>query len=420
VKKTFALATVVRSREPRLLLTGQSVSNFGDGVGYVAFSLLILDMTHSVKDLSYFAAIRTLPMVLMLLVGGAITDRFSRRWLLLASDFGRGLITSTVTILAMLGVLHFWELLVYSALFGIFDSVFMPAISAITPEIVGEELLPAMNSAGPLMNSLMNQMIGPAVGGILTAISSTLGIGVDAATFLFSALMLLMMKPTPTPLRAEGTSMISEMRGGLRFFFSTRWMWTTCISVTAMNALVFMPSFALLPFFYRHDLHLSKAAVGVAFGVGGACGALGALTSSNLKIPRRRIRVMWTYWSIATLSGLFIGIATNVETAVLFPIVSLSGIVFGGVIFQTMMQTEVPTEMMGRASSIDWFLSLGLAPVGIVVAGALANSWGVRRYFVIMSLLCALPGLWILISPRINEVDRHRVAGDEVTTPTAS
>lgn len=409
MKKSFALLTLLRSREPRLLLTGQSVSNLGDGIGYIAFALLVLDLTHSVKDLSYFAAARTLPMVAMLLLGGAVTDRFSRRWLLLISDFGRGVLTAVVTVLCVSGALHFWELLVYSALFGFFDSVFMPSINAITPEIVSEDLLTAMNSANPLINSLMNQMIGPAVGGLLSAVSTSLGIGIDAGTFFFSALMLGLMKPTPRPDQGSDSNIFSEMKGGLKFFFQTRWMWTTCIAVSLVNGLVFMPSFSLLPYFYRQDLHSTKAMVGIAFGIAGTFGALGALASSNLAIPRRRIRVMWTYWTIGSLSGVLVGIATNIAVALLFPIICLTTIVFGNVIFQTMMQTEIPKEMMGRASSIDWFFSLGLAPIGLVVAGALANDWGVRRYYVVMSVICTIPGLWLLISPKVNAVDQKRI-----------
>jgi len=333
----------------------------------------------------------------------------SRRLLLLISDFGRGVLSAAVAALCVSGLIKFWELLAFAGLFGLFDAVFSPSITAITPEIVSEELLPAMNAAGPFTNSLMGQMIGPAVGGALTAFSASLAIGVDAATFFFSALMLFVMKKTPRPQQTSSTSIFEEMKGGLSFFFQTRWMWTTCIAVAFINALVFMPSGALLPYFYRHDLHLTKVTVGFAFAIAGAFGTVGALVSSNLKIPRRRIRVMWMYWIIGTLSALFIGIANNLAVAIIFPIISLITMLMGNVIFTTMMQVEVPKEMLGRASSIDWFFSLGLGPLGLVLGGILASHWGVRTYFVVMGVACAVPGTWILLSKRINEVDRSRL-----------
>jgi hypothetical protein len=82
----------------------------------------------------------------------------------------------------------------------------------------------------------------------------------------------------------------------------------------------------------------------------------------------------------------------------------------GNVIWESMMQTEIPKEMLGRATSVDWFLSLGLSPVGLVVAGLVANEWGVRTYFIVFSIACTVPGLWVVISRRINEVDAGRVS----------
>jgi hypothetical protein len=68
------------------------------------------------------------------------------------------------------------------------------------------------------------------------------------------------------------------------------------------------------------------------------------------------------------------------------------------------------TRSAGRASSVDWFVSLGISPIGLVVAGALSNCIGVRTYFVVMALVTSLPGLYILMSRRINASDRQRVS----------
>lgn len=86
------------------------------------------------------------------------------------------------------------------------------------------------------------------------------------------------------------------------------------------------------------------------------------------------------------------------------------------------MQTEIPKEMLGRATSVDWFLSLGLSPVGLVIAGLLANDWGVRTYFIVFSIACTVPGIWMVISSRINAVDAERVSATETVErlPTTS
>jgi MFS family permease len=410
MKKKLALVQLAGHREPRLLVFGQAISSFGDGVSFVALTLLILTTTHSASKLSWFVAARMIPLVVFLLLGGAIVDRFSRRTLLLISDSARAVLTAILVVMLGNGVLRYWELLVFGVLFGSFDAVFMPAISALTPEIVPEELLPAMNAVRPLANNLMGQMIGPAVGGAIAAASTTWALGIDCATFVISSASLFAMHPTPAPARTLGTSMLSEIRAGVRYMRSIKWFLSGLSVVTFMNALVFMPMSVLIPYFLLHDLHTSKILVGYTFAVMGLSGTVGALVAANLKTPKRRVRTAFTYWMIASLSALVFAFATDWWEVLIFPLVASPMMLLGNVIWESMMQTEIPKEMLGRATSVDWFLSLGLSPVGLVVAGLLASEWGVRTYFIVFSIACTVPGLWIVISKRINAVDAGRVS----------
>jgi len=409
MKKKLAIVQLARHREPALLVSGQTISNFGDGVALVALTLLVLDTTHSVTKLAWFAAARMTPLVAFLLVGGAIVDRFSRRVLLIISDVARAVLTAVLVVMIASGLLRFWELIIFAILFGCFDAFFFPAMSALTPEIVPQELLPAMNAVRPLANNLMGSMIGPAVGGILAAISTSLAIGVDCATFVVSATALLLMKPTPKPVRNEANSMLSDIKEGVHFVRQTRWLWTTLLGVALVNAFLFSPMFVLIPFFLRHNLHLGKDYVGFAIAASGVAGAIGALVTANLPLPKRRVRVMWTYWTIGTLAALIMGFATNFWEIIIFPIIASPMMIFGNVIWESMMQSEVPRELLGRASSVDWFVSLGITPLGLVIAGEIANYVGVRTYFVVLSVVCVLPGLYILKSKRINAIDAPRV-----------
>jgi MFS family permease len=418
VKKKLALVQLAKHREPRLLVTGQTISQFGDGVALVALTLLVLDTTNdSASKLAWFAAARMTPLVVFLLVGGAIVDRFSRRLLLLISDCVRAFLTAALVVLIATGHLKYGELIVFAVLFGTFDAVFMPCITALTPEIVPEDLLPAMNAVRPLSNNLMGNMIGPAVGGVIAAVSTSWAIGVDGATFLVSASALFLMKPTPKPQRTPGSSMLSEIKEGVRFVRHTRWLRTNLVVAGVVNAIMFSPLGVLLPYLLRHTLHDSKVIVGYTFAVMGLSGAIGALFASNMKLPRRRIRVMVAYWTVASFAGIIIGFATNFWEVMIFPVVASPLLLLGNVIWESMMQSEVPRELLGRVSSVDWFMSLGLAPLGVVLAGALATAWGVRTYFVVMSLVASAPGVWILLSRKINQVDEDRVRGSAAGEP---
>jgi MFS family permease len=417
MRKKLAIIELAKHREPGLLISGQAVSNFGDGVAIVALTLLVLDTTHSVTALGWFAAARMTPQVVFLLIGGAIVDRFSRRLLLILSDVVRAVLTGAIVILIMTHSLHYWELIFFAVLFGSFDALFYPCIAAFTPEIVPEDLLPAMNAVRPLANNLMGSTIGPAVGGLLAAFSTSLAIGVDCATFVVSATALAFMKSTPKPSRKEGATMIGDIKEGLHYVVHTRWLWTTSVSVTLVNAFVLTPMFVLIPYFLRHNLHLAKDYVGFAVAAAGVTGALGALIVANLPMPKRRIRMMWIYWSIGSLAALVMGVATNFWEVIIFPVVVSPMIIFGNVIFESMMQSEVPRELLGRASSVDWFVSLGVAPLGLVIASQVANVIGVRAYFVVFSIICVIPGIWIIVSKRINAIDADRVNPVAVLEP---
>jgi DHA3 family tetracycline resistance protein-like MFS transporter len=305
--------------------------------------------------------------------------------------------------------------MVFGALFGCFDAFFFPAISALTPEIVPQDLLPAMNSLRPLSTNLMGGMIGPAVGGFLAAYSTSLAMGVDCATFVVSAIALTVMKPTPKPDRNEGTSVIGEIKEGVRYVRRTRWLWANLIAVALGNAFLFSPSFVLIPYFLLHNLHYAKVYVGFFQGASGLAGVIGALVMSNLPAPKRRIRVMWIYWTIGTLAALIVGVATNFWEIIFFPIIASPMLLFGNVLWESLMQSEVPRELLGRAGSVDWFVSLGVTPLGLVLAGEIANHVGIRTYFVLLCVICVVPGLYILKSKRINEIDEKRVH----PTPTA-
>lgn len=409
MKKRLAIAQLMRHREPTLLVSGQAVSAFGDGVALVALTLLVLEITHNnASMLSWFVAARMIPFVAMLLVGGAVVDRFSRRTLMLFSDSARALLTGVLAALMASGSLRYWELIVFGVLFGLFDSLFTPAMGALVPEIVPEDLLGAMNSLRPLTGNLVGNMLGPAAGGLLAGYSTTLAILVDCASFVVSALALAAMKPTPRPVRVSTASLFGDIGEGLRFVRSRTWIWTTLAAVTIGNAFVYVPTSVLIPYLLRHNLHVSKVYVGYAFAISGVAGALGALVSSNLKIPRRRVRRMWTYWSIGTLSALIFTVATNVYEVFVVALVMTPMMILGNVIWETMMQSEVPTELLGRVNSVDWFVSLGISPIGIVVAGSLAASIGVRAYYLIFSLVATVPGIIILASRRANAVDAGR------------
>lgn len=402
------LLRLLKERNPALLLVGQTISGFGDGVANVALTLLVLDTTHSVGKLAWFGAARMIPLIAFILLGGAIVDRFSRRLLLLISDVARLLLTALIVLLLVIHHCTFPVLLGLALFFGAFDAVFMPAFTALVPEITPESLLPAMNGVRPITANLIGQTLGPAVGGLLAAWSTSWAIGIDSATFACSAATLAAMRVPAWEPRDTATSMLHDIREGVRYVRSTPWIWATLAAVTLLNALLFAPISVLIPFYIRHDLHLSAHFVGYSFALFGASGALAGLIASNRPTPRRRVRVMWSYWTVGGLSALVLLSARSFWPIALFIVIAGMTMILGGVIWESMLQSEVPRELLGRVSSVDWFVSLGLAPLGIIVAGAASSAIGIVPYFVAMAVITSVPGIIVIVSKRINAVDDGR------------
>lgn len=411
----FKIFRVLAQRDPFLLHVGQSISVVGDGIANVAFALLVLSLTHSPVDLGWFAAARMTPTVLLLLVGGVIVDRFPRRAIILFSDIMRCLLTTGTLALLISHHLLFVDLLVFAFFFGTFDALFMPAVSALIPQIVTAEYLPAMNANRELSNNLFGYGLGPAIGGVVAAYSLTWAVGLDAASFAISTVMMSFLRRQPQPEVERGERFLTQVREGLRFARRTRWFWTSLVVVSVINALLFSPSVIYDTFLLRHTFHSSARILGLTLGAGGVSGGLTALFIGNLPVPRRRVRGMWTAWSLASASTLLVAFAGNYWWVIISNILCVPLLVTGNVIWMTLMQSEVPEELMGRVASIDMFASLGLAPIGYAIAGGAIAAFGVRTYLVATFIIGILPSLYILQSRKINAFD-HQAAN--VTGPT--
>ena len=406
------MSAVLRYREARWLLFGQSTSRLGDGVSAVTLVLLILDRWPGATHLSLYSAVATLALVVFLLFGGAVVDRFSRRTILLVSDLSRAGIMGTVALLLATNHLTFEELLLSAFLFGILDAVFMPAATALIPEIVPEEALNAVNAASAVSRSLFGGMLGPALGGILSAWSIPGALAFDVGTFLISAVSILLMRRTTAPATpADGhENMLKSIASGLRYTFQTKWLFWTLVGAGLTNALLFVPQETLMPLFLKDEFHANRQLIGLSFAISGVGWLVGSVIVGSLATPKRRVRWLTTSWLMGNIVVGFIAVVNHVWLALV--IVFLVGplLSYGNVLWESMMQTEVPKELLGRITSVDWFISLGLTPVGVMAAAAISNHLGIRTYFLLATIVCVPFQILLLISKRVNAVDAPRVA----------
>jgi MFS family permease len=402
---------VLSNRQFALLWSGQTVSQFGDGIISVALPLLVLAITNNATDLGLVVAARLVPTVLFLLLGGVVTDRVSRRLAMLTSDASRAGITASLGVLALSGSLNLTELLVGSILFGTFDALFYPASTALLPELITPEQLTTGNSLSRFSRALAGGLIGPITGGVIAStIGTSWSLIIDAGTFVVSAGCLLAMRSTPRP-EASGTSMVSEIREGLSYCRRTPWIiWSIGMAGFA-NALVFAPSAVLLPLLFKRTLHAPNWMVGVGFAAVGLGGVVGALVMMVLPTPKRRVRTMWLAWGGAPLLAVPYGFAPSAWLASIFVFVVGMLLMVGNILWGSLMQSEVPKEVLGRVSSVDWMMSLGLSPIGVAIAGVVSGMVGIRVTIIVPALVIGVTALLALAAVRsVTAIDRRALA----------
>jgi MFS family permease len=407
-------SAALRHRDFVLLWSGQSISLVGDGVYTVSLALVTLRIDDHPLALSFVLAARLLPTVLLLLAGGVIVDRIPRRFAMVASDATRGAAATVVAILVGLGDLQVWELIVMSVIFGAADALFYPAATAIVPEILPAELLVQGSALNATSHTVAQMLIGPALGGVIVAaLGYEWAFAIDAASFAVSAGCVLAMANHPRP-KASGRSPLADAREGLRYCRSQPWLWATILAAGLANFASASPLGVLVPLLVRNVLHQGPLALGLVFAAGGLGGGVMSLLVVRLGAPRLRITSMWVAWGMSGVAALGLALSPNIWILGFFALVAYGLLMYGNVLWNPLMQELVPPELLGRASSVDWLVSLGLSPLGILVGGAAAGLIGTRATMFIGGCV-AVVSCGVLFVPGVRDPERpHR---DEAVSP---
>jgi DHA3 family tetracycline resistance protein-like MFS transporter len=396
-------------RDFALLWTGMTVSLLGDGIYLVTIAWQVYELSNVPTALSVVGIAWTVPNVLLLLVGGVLSDRIDRRRLMMVSDVVRGIAIGAIGFLALADALELWHLLLLVAVYGAGEALFAPAFNAIVPDIVPGEQLVQANSLDMLVRPLTTQLAGPALGGILIAAIGTGGAFLlDGASFAISFACLLVISPRPLPVRdpESPSSMAREIGEGFRFVRSQTWLWGTLAAAAVFLLVFYGPSQVLLPFVVKNDLGGSARDYGFVLASAGI-GAIGAaLVVGQRALPRRQITVMYASWTLAAALIVVWGIASELWQMMIASVVRGAGATVGMVIWMTLMQTRVPRTLLGRVSSLDWLVSIGLIPVSFALTGPIAAAAGARETLVGAGLLGATITIAFLFVPGMRDPER--------------
>ena len=399
------------NRDYRLLTAGSFVSLLGDGFFAVALAWQVYEISNVPSALAVVGVAWTLPLVSFLLLGGVLTDRYDRRWLMIGADLVRAAAVGALGLLSITGAIQLWHVMVLIAFMGAGDAFFNPASTAIVPDLLAAERLPQANALQGLVRPLMIRLVGPALGGFVVAVlHAGSAFLIDGATFLLSAAALLAIRTRPSHLASSHgvRRAFAEMGEGFRFVIANPWCWATLVAAM-FSLLVFIgPVQVLLPYLVRNHLQLGPEALGELYAVSGVGAVLCALAVGQLGIPRLRITLMYASWTlgVALLAGyglmgaLWQGFFIAFATAGLFEI--------GSIIWTTLLQELVPRTLLGRVSSLDWLVSTGLVPVSFALTAPVAGWLGPQATMVAGGLLGAVLMGMLLFVPGVRDPERGR------------
>jgi MFS family permease len=409
------LLAPLRHRDFRLLWTGMTVSLLGDGIFLVAMAWQAYELWNAPAALSLLGIGMTIPTIAFLLPAGVLSDRLDRRSLMLCADIGRAVVIGALAVLSLTGLLTFWELMACVALYGVGTAFFTPAFEAIVPDIVPAADLAAANSLDQFVRPIALRLAGPALGGVLVAgVGTGAAFAVDAASFLASTVMVYLMRPPAHPRSEHAESSLRAVKEGLQFVRRRVWLWGTLASA-AIAYLAFMgPAEVLLPYLVKNELHASAGDLGLVFAAGGVGAISAALIMGQRGHPARDVTFMYATWTVATLAVAGYGLATAswqlMVACLLFNALETAGTI----VWATIKQRHVPASMLGRVSSLDWLISIGLLPLSFALTAPVAGLIGVRATLIGAAAIGGVVTLGALFLPRMRDIEGIAAEADSL------
>lgn len=373
-------------RDFRLLFAGETISVVGDQFHFVALAWLTLQLTGSGLALGSVLMVAAIPRGVFMLVGGALSDRFSPRSLMLGSNAIRALLVGIIAALVLTGRAELWQLFVMAGIFGVVDALFYPAIGAILPMLVDEETLPPGNAVLQGSQQLAS-LIGPAAAGVLVALVDTgPAFVIDALSFAIASVALFFVVGGRRAPAADGPgeaqpALLSTIGAGLRYAWRDPAIRSLIVLSAALNFALTGPITVGIPYLADQRFDGGSAAFGIIVSGFGAGALVGAMVAGSIpRVPRLGTVILIVSVGMGVALSL-VGLSPNVALAfVLLAVIGL-GAGFGNVHVVSWLQARTAEDMRGRVMSLVMIGSAGLIPVSYAVSGAIVDFGAVTLMF---------------------------------------
>lgn len=403
----FSLFRALKNRPFALVWSGQTVSLLGDRIYQVALAWWVLEKTGSAVAMGTVFIFSTIPMLVFLLIGGVLVDRFPRLWLMFISDLARSLVIGAVAVLAYADRLEIGYVYLFSLIFGFVDAFFQPAYRSVMPEITPADDLTSANSLTSLGRELAG-IGGPAAGAAIVALGGTpLAFALDSFSFLGSAMCVLpILSLATSPKSAEAShSVLGDLREGLAAVIASPWLWVTIALAGISNIAYAGPMEVSLPFLIKEYRHADVAVLGLFYSVSAIGSVLATILLGRLPRLRRRGWLLYGSWAVIGIMVITIGLPIPI------PGILLASAVIGAcnatlaLAWINSLQEMVPRHLLGRVTSVDYLGSYIFLPLGFAFGGWAEERFGAPLVFVVGGALHTLLVLLGLLHPRVRTVD---------------
>ncbi len=368
--------TSLKNRHYRWFWLGMLASFIGIHLQLVARNWLVYEMTGSALALGIVIAAWGLPILLLSLYGGAVADRVKKRDLLIVTQMANGIITLIIAILIATEGILLWHLIAAAALTGIIFAFHVPARLAIIPELVQKrEILNAiaLNSTG--MN--LSRFVGFAIGGALLGAIGVAGVYYVVVFCFFVSAALLFMLPVVEKVRQRAvTSIKVDMMEGLRYIYHSPLL-RSLLAMAFVSIAFGLPYMNLMPVFAVDIFDVGEFGLGLLLGMAGLGALIGSLIIASLGDFRRKgllcIGLAFGFGATVALFGFSDSYPLSL---VLLIAVGLLGAGYLAV-NNTLIQSKVPHEMLGRVMSI-YVMTFAMMPLGTLPLGAVSEAIGAQ------------------------------------------
>ena len=397
--------------------TGRLISTMGSVMAPVALTFAVLDLTDSPTALGEVLAARSIPLVLFLLVGGVVADRFSRSLVMQVSHVTSAATQGLVAALLLSGQAQLWMIIVLEALNGIVSAFTFPAMQGVVPLVVPRSHLQQANALlGFTRNGLA--ILGPTVAAIIVVTAgSGWAIAVDASTWAVAAVCMSRLKlPGAGPAESREPSMVRDLKEGWAAFTQNTWVWVVVIGFGIMNAIYSGAFFTLGPTIARRTIGidgwgylLSSEAVGLVL-----------MTLAMLKL-RFRYPLRAGMLGVTLLGGPMLLLGAR---PVLLPLVAVAflagcGVEVFSIGWQTALHEHIPNEVLSRVSSYDALGSFVAIPLGQLTFGPLSRVFDTSDLVVVSAIVFFVVALATLASASVRNLEREPVGTPETVSPGA-